>query len=308
MGAGGAQIEAFLEMMSAERGAAANTLAAYGRDLAAYVDFLGQRNLGIGNVDRTVIADYLAAIEAAGLSARTAARRLSVLRQFHRFLAGEGMRSDDPSRVIAAPKARRGLPKILSVEEVDRLIELAETEARLEAEKSQRVIVARRLHVLVELLYASGMRVSELVGLRRNAVLADAEFLSITGKGGRDRVVPLTDRARDALFAWKDRLQAGPFLFPAGGAAGHLTRQNFARDLKALGVRAGIAGNRLSPHVVRHAFASHLLQGGADLRAVQTLLGHADISTTQIYTHVLDARLKALVETHHPLNGIGDDA
>ncbi len=308
MSTGAAQVEAFLEMMSAERGAAANTLLAYERDLADYASFLSDTGRTIHTADRRTIGDYLSRLEAEGLSPRSAARRLSAIKQFHRFLLSEGMRDDDPTRIVSAPKPRRTLPKVLSVAEVDKLLVMAETEARIEAETANAGTAARRLHVLVELLYASGLRVSELVSMRRAAVLKDAQFLTITGKGGRDRVVPLTDSARDALMAWKAQLPPGMFVFPAEGAAGHLSRQVFARELKALGARAGIAASRLSPHVIRHAFASHLLQGGADLRAVQTLLGHADISTTQIYTHVLDERLKALVETHHPLNDRGEDA
>lgn len=302
----GAQIGSFLEMMSAERGAATNTLVAYERDLNDYAAFLAGQGRDVFSADRKAIGDYLAHLEVEGLKARSAARRLSAIKQFHRFLLGEGIRKDDPTRIVSAPKPRPALPKILSVGEVDRLLALAEAEALEEAGKAEEAgstgTSARRLHVLVELLYASGLRVSELVTLRRAAVLRDAQYLTIIGKGGRERVVPLTDRARDALLAWKAQLPPGLFLFPAEGAAGHLSRQVFARDLKALGGRAGIAAARLSPHVIRHAFASHLLQGGADLRAVQTLLGHADISTTQIYTHVLDERLRALVEGHHPLN------
>jgi integrase/recombinase XerD len=190
---------------------------------------------------------------------------------------------------------------VLTIAEVDRLLTTAEAEAGVpEASESKRR-AAGRLYVLLELLYATGMRVSELVGLRRAAVPRDAEFLTIRGKGGKERIVPLTDRARDAVRAHLTTLPPGPWLFPAGGEDGHLTRQVFARDLKALAGRAGIGAARVSPHVLRHAFASHLLAGGADLRVVQTLLGHADISTTQIYTHVLDERLRTLVETMHPL-------
>lgn len=302
MADGAAQIEAFLEMMSAERGAATNTLVAYERDLLHYAAHLGGKRRTVLDADRKAVTAYLAHLEAEGLSARSAARRLSAVRQFHRFLLSEGIRPDDPTRIVAAPKPRAALPKVLSVGEVDRLIALAETEAQQEAAAGSGGEAARRLHVLIELLYATGLRVSELVTLRRAAVLEDAQFLMVVGKGGRERMVPLTDRARDALIAWKRHLKPGLFLFPAAGAEGHLSRQVFARELKALGARAGISGARLSPHVIRHAFASHLLQGGADLRAVQTLLGHADISTTQIYTHVLDERLRELVETRHPLN------
>ena len=302
MAAGAAQIEAFLEMMSAERGAATNTLVAYERDLLDYAGFLQTERRDVLTADRKSVTRYLAFMEAEGLAARSAARRLSAIRQFHRFLLAEGMREDDPTRIVVAPKPRKALPKVLSVAEVDRLLALADEEARAEAASEQTGETARRLNVMLELLYATGLRVSELVTLRRAAVLEDAHYLMVTGKGGRDRMVPLTDRARDALIAWKKHLEPGLFLFPAAGMEGHLSRQVFARELKSLGARAGIASSRLSPHVIRHAFASHLLQGGADLRAVQTLLGHQDISTTQIYTHVLDERLKQLVETRHPLN------
>ncbi len=295
-------IDAFLEMMSAERGAAANTLAAYGHDLNDYAGFLENKGRDAATADRETISAYLGALEAEGLSASSAARRLSAIKQFHRFLCGEGVRPDDPTKIIAAPKAPRGLPKILSVEEVDKLLGLAEEEAGAADPDSATGVRARRLYLLLELLYATGMRVSELVGLRRDAVMRDAFFLTIAGKGGRERVVPLNDRSRDALVAWLERLPGGVHLFPAAGTSGHLERQVFARDLKALARRAGIAGARVSPHVLRHAFASHLLQGGANLRVVQTLLGHADISTTQIYTHVLDERLRDLVEKHHPLS------
>jgi len=295
-------IGAFLEMMSAERGAAANTIAAYGRDLADYCGFLKASGSGAAKALRPSVIAYLERLDGEGLSAASVARRLSAVRQFHRFLLAEGISGDDPTRIIASPKARRGLPKILSVEEVDTLLTLAETEAGALDPVSAAGVRARRLYVLLELLYATGMRVSELVSLLRSAVMRDASFLTVTGKGERERVVPLNDRSRDALMAWVKSLEPGRFLFPAEGQSGHLERQIFGRDLKALAGRAGIAGARVSPHVLRHAFASHLLQGGANLRIVQMLLGHADISTTQIYTHVLDARLRELVEKHHPLS------
>jgi integrase/recombinase XerD len=222
------------------------------------------------------------------------------LRQFHRFLCADQIRPDDPTRILASPRARRPLPKVLSVAEVDLLLSTAETEANADG-SPQHKTAALRLYVLLELLYATGMRVSELVSLRRSAVLRDASFLTITGKGNKERVVPVNDRARDAVRAWVASQPPGPWLFPASGEAGYLSRQVFARELKGLAARAGISSARVAPHVLRHAFASHLLQGGADLRVVQTLLGHADISTTQIYTHVLDEKLRTLVETHHPL-------
>jgi integrase/recombinase XerD len=291
---------AFLEMMSAERGAAANTIAAYGRDVGDYTAFLAGRGSGPLSAVREDVVAYLARLDAEGLSASSSARRLSALRQFHRFLCLDGLRADDPTRIVRSPRARRPLPKILSIAEVDRLLTLAEAEANAEGDDGQRA-AALRLYVLLELLYATGLRVSELVGLRRSAVMRDVSFLTVVGKGQKERVVPVNDRARDALKAYLPTLPPGPWLFPAAGASGHLSRQVFARDLKGLACRAGIGATRIAPHVLRHAFASHLLAGGADLRIVQTLLGHADISTTQIYTHVLDEKLRTLVETHHPL-------
>lgn len=297
-------IEAFLEMMSAERGAARNTIEAYRRDLSDYAGFLAGKGKSIQTAEREQIVAYLASLDAQGLSASSAARRLSALRQFHKFLCADQIRPDDPTRIVASPRARRPLPNVLSVTEVDRLLFTAEAEAGADS-SPQRQEAALRLYVLLELVYATGMRVSELVGLKRAAVMRDASFLTIIGKGNKERIVPVNDRARDAVKTWLGRLEPGPWLFPAKGEAGHLSRQVFARDLKGLAGRAGIASARVAPHVLRHAFASHLLQGGADLRVVQTLLGHADISTTQIYTHVLDEKLRTLVETHHPLSDKG---
>lgn len=295
--------EAFLEMMSAERGAAANTLAGYGRDLEDYADFLKARGATARAAGGDTVAAYIADLDARGLARSSAARRLSAVRQFHRFLVVEGLRADDPTRTLAAPKAQRGLPKVLSIVEVDTLLARAEAEADAPELSPAARTRAVRLHLLLELLYATGMRVSELVALPRRAVMRDAGYLTIMGKGGKERIVPLNDGARDALARWAGAQAAGKFLFPAEGEEGHLARQVFARDLKGLAARAGIAASKVSPHVLRHAFASHLLARGADLRVVQMLLGHADISTTQIYTHVLDERLRSLLETSHPLAG-----
>ena len=291
-------VAAFLEMMSAERGAAANTIDAYRRDLADYSGFVAGRGQTLLDCPRETVTAWLDRLRMDGLTAASSARRLSAVRQFHKFLCADGLRGDDPTRIVASPKPRRPLPKVLSIAEVDRLLTLAEEEAEADAAKQP---AARRLYCLLELLYATGLRVSELVSLRRAAVMRDATFLTITGKGGKERVVPVNDRARDAVRAWIQTLPPGPFLFPAKGANGHLSRQVFARDLKELAGRAGISAARVAPHVLRHAFASHLLAGGADLRVVQMLLGHADIATTQIYTHVLDEKLRKLVEGHHPL-------
>lgn len=289
-------VESFLEMMSAERGASENTIAAYRHDLLDYCGFLarsGKTPTGAGKDD---VAAYLSVLSESGLAASSSARRLSAVKQFHRFLVSEAIKSDDPTRIIAAPKSGRGLPKVLSIQEVDQLLALSEAEAASGDEG------AARLHVLLELLYATGMRVSELVALERKAVTREAGYLTIKGKGNKERIVPMGDKARDALFAWLDSGEKAKFVFPAAGAGGHLARQVFARDLKGLAARAGLPAAKVSPHVLRHAFASHLLQNGADLRVVQMLLGHADISTTQIYTHVLDAHLRKLLEDHHPLS------
>ena len=293
-------IEAFLEMMSAERNAAPNTLEAYRRDLSDYAGFLAGKGKSAQTAEREQVVAYLASLDAQGLAASSAARRLSALRQFHKFLCSDQIRPDDPTRIVASPRRRRPLPNVLSVAEVDRLLSTAEAEANADVSE-QKQIAALRLYVLLELLYATGMRVSELVSLKRSAVMRDASYLTIVGKGNKERIVPVNDRTRDAVKAWLKSLEAGSWLFPASGEDGYLSRQVFARDLKGLAGRAGIASARVAPHVLRHAFASHLLQGGADLRVVQTLLGHADISTTQIYTHVLDEKLRTLVEQHHPL-------
>jgi integrase/recombinase XerD len=293
-------VGSFLEMMSAERGAAENTIEAYRRDLESYGAFLGARARTYLDASREEVTAFIAGLAAAGLSASTSARHLSAIRQFHKFLCADAIRTDDPTRIVASPKARRALPKVLSIAEVERLLATAEAEAAAPGEPDQQ-LAALRLYVLLELLYATGMRVSELVSLRRSAVMRDASYLTITGKGNKERIVPVNDRARDTVKTYLAKLAPGPFLFPAKGAEGYLSRQVFARDLKGLAGRTGIAAARVAPHVLRHAFASHLLAGGADLRVVQTLLGHADISTTQIYTHVLDEKLRTLVETHHPL-------
>jgi integrase/recombinase XerD len=299
---GGHLVGAFLEMMSAERGAARNTIEAYRRDLGDYCAFLGRKGVAVTAAGREQVTQYLAELDANGIAASSSARKLSALRQFHKFLAADGIRADDPTRIIASPKARRSLPKVLSVAEINRLLQFAESEVELEGATEAQRAMSHRLYLLLELLYATGMRVSELVSLKRAQVMRDASFLTIRGKGSKERIVPLTDRARDAVKTYVATLGPGsPWLFPAGGETGYLSRQVFARELKGLAARAGISAARISPHVLRHAFASHLLAGGADLRVVQTLLGHSDISTTQIYTHVLDEKLRTLVESHHPL-------
>lgn len=294
-------IERFLEMMAAERGAAANTLAAYRRDLEAYAAERG-RDLKTAGPDD--IRAHLASLEAQGLARSSAARKLSAIRQFHRFLHGDGLSSDNPATAIDSPRPARPLPKMISQQDVVRLVEAAR--ARVTEAKGTRQVKALRLACLVELLYATGLRVSELVGLSVRAATAEKDFILVKGKGGRERLVPVSPTARAALEHYLAVLnkagEAGSkWLFPSSGATGHLTRQHFAIELKSLAREAGLPGETLSPHVLRHGFASHLLAGGADLRAVQQMLGHADISTTQIYTHVQADRLKEVVETHHPL-------
>jgi integrase/recombinase XerD len=302
----GRLLEAFLEMMSAERGAAANTLASYRRDLGDYGRFLGARGCGLENASTGMIRAYLVDLDDRGFAATTAARRLSAIRQLHRFLLDEGIRGDDPTGTIEGPRRPARLPRVLGEAEVEKLIEAARAAAeRTDVSDAERLRRAR-LYALVELLYATGLRVSELVALPRAALGRDARFFSIRGKGGHERIVPLTDKAKQATADYLAIRQAAvttesPWLFPSFGKSGHLTRQAFARDLKELAISAGIPAARVSPHVLRHAFASHLLQRGADLRVVQKLLGHVDISTTQIYTHVLEERLRALVAEHHPL-------
>ena len=298
-------LESFLEMMSVERGAAANTLKAYLRDLEDYLAALGKRGRRLSTVASADIREYLRGLDDTGLSRSTAARRLSAVRQFHRFLYAEGLLDSNPATVVDGPKPVRALPKVLSPEEVDRLIEMAREGAMRARDADQ--VRAARLYCLVELLYATGLRVSELVGLTMRAVSGDEQFLMVRGKGGRERLVPLSPAARAAIVDYlavrdvDDAAKDSAWLFPSRGKTGHLTRQHFALELKTLAAAAGLDASKVSPHVLRHAFASHLLAGGADLRAVQQMLGHADISTTQIYTHVLAERLKQIVENHHPL-------
>ena len=298
-------IERFLEMMAAERGASANTLAAYRRDLEAYAAERGGDLKASGPDD---IRAHLAALEAAGIARSSAARKLSAIRQFHRFLHGDGLSGDNPATAIESPRQARPLPKTISREDVDRLATAAR--ARAGAAEGKRLAKALRMVCLIELLYATGLRVSELVGLTRQAAMAERDFILVRGKGGRERLVPVSATARAALDDYLAALaqeqgngkrSGSKWLFPSSGAAGHLTRQHFALELKGLGREAGLDEDKLSPHVLRHGFASHLLEGGADLRAVQQMLGHADISTTQIYTHVQAERLQQVVETHHPL-------
>jgi integrase/recombinase XerD len=293
-------VDRFLEMMSAERGAAENSLQAYGRDLTHYVAFLETRGVALLASSSDDIRAYLGNLEKHGFARTTAARRLSAVRQFHQFIHGEGTVNTNPAAIVESPKAGRPLPKTLSVQDIELL--LTEARARVSRAEGRARFKAERLYCLLELLAATGLRVSELVGLTVRAVTSDDAFLAIRGKGGRERLVPVSDRARKVLKNYLKTLGAETkWLFPSHGASGCLTRQHFAIELKALASACGIDANKISPHVLRHAFASYLLECGADLRAVQQMLGHADISTTQIYTHVQAGRLQAVVESHHPL-------
>lgn len=300
-------INAFLDMVSAERGGADNTLQAYRRDLTDYSDFLQGRGAAIATAGADEARAHLAALSDLGFKATTLARHLSAIRQLHKFLYAEGFRTDDPTSVLDGPKRGRALPKVLDEAEVDRLLAAAAEGIGDGARPLSERVRAARLSALLETLYASGLRVSELVSLKRTAARPGLAMLNVVGKGAKERLVPLTQAARQAMQAYLDLLaeagrgEASPWLFPSSGESGHLTRQHFARDLKALAVSVGIRADRVSPHVLRHAFASHLLQNGADLRSVQMMLGHADIATTQIYTHVLDERVKSMVRDLHPL-------
>jgi integrase/recombinase XerD len=301
-------IESFLAMLAAERGAAANTIEAYRRDLDDFAGFLHRRDVILIAAAPEDVSDYFKDAAAAGLKPASRARRLSAVRQLYRFLVAEGIAANDPTAGHVAPRRQRALPRTLNVAEVDRLIGAAAKRAETATGPERRR--ALRLHCLIEMLYATGMRVSELVSLPRSVLSGDERMLTISGKGGRERLVPLNTSARNALDRYLGvgaseaeftPTVATKWLFPSRGSLGHVTRQRFAQDLKELAVEAGLDPERVSPHVLRHAFASHLLDRGADLRSLQKLLGHADISTTEIYTHVLEERLKKLVEQHHPL-------
>ena len=288
-------VQAFLEMLSAERGAARNTLAAYRGDLEDFAVHARARGLGPAEAGPELVQSYLRGLSAAGFSARTAARRLSALRQFFRFLAREGVRADDPTELTESPRLPASLPKALSEAEIEALIAGAAT---LPGRRGPLAVA------LVELLYVSGLRVSELVALQAGALRADAPLVAVLGKGNKERLVPVSTRAREAALAARgapDPRRPSRWLFPSRAAGGHITRQAVGIVMKDAAIAAGIDPDRVSPHVLRHSFATHLLGRGADLRRQQLLLGHADIATTQIYTKVLEERLRKLVEEHHPL-------
>ena len=304
-------IDDFIDMMAAERGAAQNTLDAYRRDVGDYLAFLSARKITPAEAGSKDVEAWLGDLQSRGLQGSSAARKLSSVRQFHKFLYSDGLSTGDPTNVIEGPRKGRTLPKVLGLEEVDRLLTLAHAGVQDSARPYAERLRAARTACLLEVLYATGLRVSEMVSLPLSAAHTKNPLLMIRGKGGRERLVPLSNPARAAIAAYRDLLESrhpaeatGPWLFPSDSESGHLTRQAFARDLKLAAGMAGISSHRVSPHVLRHAFASHLLQNGADLRVVQELLGHADISTTQIYTHVLDERLKAMVRDLHPMGDV----
>jgi integrase/recombinase XerD len=306
-------VAGFLEALASERGASANTIEAYRRDLADYEAYLRAQGTDALQARPSSVRGFLAARGAQFLSAASLARRLSAIRQFHKFLYAEGWRRDDPTLAIEGPRRARPLPKLLSMAEVERLIETAREGLDAAERPLRERLFAARMACLIELIYASGLRVSEVLSLKKSAANGKASLIAVSGKGNKERLAPLSRPALAAMKTFRALLDeaapgaaAGPWLFPALSESGHMTRQAFARDLKRVAAAAGIAPKRVSPHVLRHAFASHLLHNGADLRVVQDLLGHADISTTQIYTHVLDERAKAMVRDLHPLNDEAD--
>ncbi|MCK1759411.1 site-specific tyrosine recombinase XerD [Bradyrhizobium sp. 137] len=302
----------FLDMLAAEQGAGPNTLDAYRRDLTDLSEFLDRVGHTFADAETQTLRDYLADLDARGFKSTSVARRLSAMRHLFRFLLNERIRTEDPAAILSGPKRGRGLPKVLSIADVDRMLRRAkELSEAADASPSKR-LRSLRLYCLLEVLYATGLRVSELVALPRSAAKRDARMIVVRGKGNKERLVPLNEASRQAMADYlaateaakgdkKNSAAASKWLFPSFGESGHLTRQHFARDLKELAVASGLQARLVSPHVLRHAFASHLLHNGADLRIVQTLLGHTDISTTQIYTHVVEERLKSLVRDLHPL-------
>ncbi len=301
----------FLDMLAAEQGAGSNTLAAYRRDLEDLSSFLGNRNASFASASTEDLRAFLADLDQRGFKSASVARRLSAIRHLYRFMLNERMRKDDPAAILSGPKRGRGLPKVLSIADVDRLLSKARELTESPALSSSQMLRAKRLACLLEVLYATGLRVSELVSLPLSAARRDTRMIAVRGKGDKERLVPLNDASRQSMADYLAAIELGrkdskeavrsKWLFPSFGESGHLSRQHFARELKELAAAAGLSPRLVSPHVLRHAFASHLLHNGADLRIVQTLLGHTDISTTQIYTHVVEERLKSLVRDLHPL-------
>jgi integrase/recombinase XerD len=304
-GRGDGLIALFLDMLAAERGAGRNTLDAYGRDLADLAGHLRRNGRSIADAGTDDLRGYLTTLSDSGFKSSSVARRISSIRQLFRFLYAERHRADDPAAVLEGPKRSRPLPKTLSIADVDTLLNAARAAMDDESASPSQQLRAARLLCLLEVVYATGLRVSELVALPASAAKREQAMLVVCGKGGKERLVPFNDAAKRAMADYlklrEDNERDSKWLFPSFGESGHITRQHFARELKTLAAACGIDGEKISPHVMRHAFASHLLHNGADLRVVQTLLGHSDISTTQIYTHVLEERLKSLVRDLHPL-------
>ena len=305
-------VNLFLDMLAAEQGAGANTLDAYRRDLIDLSEFLASNGQDFIGAETEALRNHLSDLDTRGFKSSSVARRLSAMRHLFRFLLNERIRGDDPAAILSGPKRGRGLPKVLSIADVDRLLSRAKALAEAAESSPRRRLRTLRLHCLLEVLYATGLRVSELVTLPLSASRREARMIVVRGKGNKERLVPLNEASRRAMAEYLAAMAAlkqtknsnaasSKWLFPSFGESGHLTRQHFARDLKELAASAGLAPRLVSPHVLRHAFASHLLHNGADLRIVQTLLGHTDISTTQIYTHVVEERLKSLVRDLHPL-------
>ena len=301
----------FLDMLAAEQGAGDNTLQAYRGDLDDLAAFLARSKVTFLDATTQTLRDYLSDLETRGFKSSSVARKISSTRHLFRFLLNERIRADDPAAILTGPKRGRSLPKVLSIQDVDRLLTQAKSLADTADQTAPQKVRALRLSCLLEILYATGLRVSELVALPLSAARRDARMIVVRGKGNKERLVPLNETSKRAMADYlgaldtagkdKNKTPQSKWLFPSSGESGHLTRQHFARDLKELASAAGLEARLVSPHVLRHAFASHLLHNGADLRIVQTLLGHTDISTTQIYTHVVEERLKSLVRDLHPL-------
>jgi integrase/recombinase XerD len=301
----------FLDMLTAEQGAGNNTLQAYRGDLDDLSGFLARTKTTFHSATTQSLRDYLADLEARRFKSSSVARKISSMRHLFRFLLNERIRGDDPAAILSGPKRGRSLPKVLSIADVDRLLTQAKSQADASEQSALQKVRTLRLSCLLEILYATGLRVSELVALPLSAARRDARMIAVRGKGNKERLVPLNETSKQAMTDYlaaldaagkdKSKTPQSKWLFPSSGESGHLTRQHFARDLKDLAAATGLAARLVSPHVLRHAFASHLLHNGADLRIVQTLLGHTDISTTQIYTHIVEERLKSLVRDLHPL-------
>jgi len=301
-------IESFIEMLSAERGASDNTLIAYKSDINQYFSFLLKKNINLIDANTNDIRKWISRLSATGIASTSLARKITAIKQLYNFLFEENIIDLNPAKTIENPRLGRSLPKVLSEENIVMLFDFIKNKTNASNLSNAKRINLQRLLCQVEILYATGLRVSELIGLTINQVLGEDLFITIKGKGGKERLVPLTDLAKKEILEYIDMIKISKninlsyYLFPSNSKSGHITRQRFGQDLKAISIEAGLNPNLISPHVIRHAFASHLLSGGADLRVVQQMLGHSDISTTQIYTHILDDRLKSLVIKHHPLS------